>query len=70
MCLKGESVSLKFIPIEMPYHKFAYLLILHHLDHMHNTNHKDFSKVVMGFGVKVGYIWECSSKAIETNGAK
>ena len=37
---------------------------------MHNTNHKDFSRVVMGLRIKVGNIGECSSKAIETSGAK
>lgn len=37
---------------------------------MHNMNHKDFSRVVTGFRIKVGNIWECSSKAIETSGAK
>ena len=62
--------SLKFIPMEMIYHRLAYLLILHHWDHMYNTNHKDFSRVVTGFRIKVGNIWECSSKAIETSGAK
>jgi hypothetical protein len=56
--------------MEMIYHKLAYLLILHHWDHMHNMNHKDFSRVVTGFRIKVGNIWECSSKAIETSGAK
>ena len=56
--------------MEMIYHRLAYLLILHHWDHMHNTNHKDFSKVVTGFRIKVGNIWERSSKAIETSGAK
>ena len=56
--------------MEMIYHRIAYVLILHHWDHMHYTNHKDFSRVVMGFMIKVGNIWECSSKAIETSGAK
>ena len=69
-CVWRVCVSLKFIPMEMIYHRLAYLLILHHWDHMHNTNHKDFSKVVTGFRIKVGNIWEHSSKAIETSGAK
>jgi hypothetical protein len=56
--------------MEMIYHRLAYLLILHHWSHMHNTNHKDFSRVVTGFRIKVENIWECSSKAIETSGAK
>ena len=56
--------------MEMTYHRLTYLLILHHWDHMHNTNHKDFSRVVTGFRIKVGNIWECSSKAIETSGVK
>ena len=56
--------------MEMIYHRLAYLLILHHWNHMHNTNHKDFSRVVTGFRIKVRNIWECSSKAIETSGAK
>ena len=55
--------------MEMIYHRLTYLLILHHWDHMHNTNHKDFSRVT-GFRIKVGNIWECSSKAIKTSGAK
>jgi hypothetical protein len=54
----------------MIYHRLAYLLILHHRDHMHNMNHKDFLRVVTGFRIKVGNIWECCSKAIETSGAK
>jgi hypothetical protein len=56
--------------MEMIYHRLAYLLILQHWDYMHNTNHKDFSRVVTGFRIKVGNIWECSSKAIEASGAK
>jgi hypothetical protein len=58
------------MPMEMIYHRLAYLLILHHWSHMHNMNHKDFSRVVTGFRVKVENIWECNSKAIETSGAK
>ena len=53
----------------MIYHRIAYVLILHHWDHMHYPNHKDFSRVVMGFMIKVGNIWECSLKAIENSGA-
>jgi hypothetical protein len=56
--------------MEMIYHRLAYLLILHHWGHMHNTNRKDFSRVVTGFMIKVENVWECSSKAIETSGAK
>ena len=49
--------------MEMIYHRHAYLLILHHWDHMHNTNHKDFSRVVMGFRIKVGNIQELQLKS-------
>ena len=63
MCLKGMCFA-------QIHSNENYLLILHRWDHMHNMNHKDFSRVVMGFRIKVGNIWECSSKAIETSGAK
>lgn len=69
-CVWRVCVSLKFIPMEMIYHRPAYLLILHHWDHMHNMNHKDFSRVVTGFRIQKGNIWECSSKAIKTSGVK
>ena len=54
--------------MEMMYRRLAYLLILHHWDHMHNTNHKDFSRVVMGFRIKVvkfGNVAQKSSKLME-----
>ena len=70
LCVWRVCVSLKFIPMEMIYHRLAYLLSLHHWDHMHNTDYKDFSRVVTGFRIKVGNILECSLKAIETSGAK
>jgi len=54
----------------MIYHRLAYLLILHQWGHMHNSNHKDFLRVVTWFRIKVENIWECSSKAIKTSGAK
>jgi len=41
--------------MEMIYHRLAYLLILHHRDHMHNMNHKDFLRVVTGFRIKVRF---------------
>jgi hypothetical protein len=55
-CVRRVCVSLKFIPMEMIYHRLVYLLILHLWDHMHNTNHKDFSRVVTGFRIKVGNV--------------
>ena len=69
MCLKGMCFA-QIHSMEMIYHRLAYILILHHWDHMHNMNHKDFSRGVTGFRIKVENIWECSSKAIETSGAK
>ena len=47
----------------MIYHRLAFLLILHHQDHMHNMNHKDFSRVVMGFRIKVGNIQKLQLKS-------
>ena len=47
----------------MIYFRLEYFLILHHQDHMHNTNHKDFSRVVMGFRIKVGNIQELQLKS-------
>ena len=49
-CVLKVSVSLNFVPLEMIYHKLANLLILHHLNYMHDTNHKVFTRVVMGLG--------------------
>ena len=52
-CGGRVCVSLKFFPMKMIYLMLAYLLILHHWDHMHDTNHKNFSRVVTRFRIKV-----------------